>query len=201
MKSMLIALGISLLFGFSSSMNNKILSKVRLSQAPSANVTELLPQTFWVDEQGKPGRDFVVFRDLKEMFMICNPDGKLLLEAKNMTRNSLFNVIEFDNDHIGLRSINGGYLTYKDKAFMCNEKKLDEKTGKLEIIRKIDLPNIPKDYSTLAFKIENGYYGFENNTAILFKDINPSSVLLSPLKAEEVLSLAPGENKLEKFKP
>jgi len=187
---------------FGTCLNSKVKVVQPAANATAINENEVLPQVFWSTEQGKPGREHVVFTTLDKTFLICK-DGKLTVDAKEFSRDSLFTVIMFDATHIALKSINGGYLTYKDKKFICSEKKIDEKNSKFEIDRKLENLKISNpNYDirrAVALKIDNHYLGYENLMVVPIKELNEKSVFMAPHKVEDVSNLPAGANKIVKF--
>ncbi len=214
MKTQVAILSIVLLFGSSLSLNSKLRKsepeRPQAGDRPTVGSAEgetgaagakeeILPQVFFSNEQGKPGRDYVMFMTPTKEYITCK-DGKMTAKGKEFSKDALFSVTKFDPTHIALKSINGGFIEMKKDKLKCKGKKIDEKNGKFEIVKKFDKIKVEDPKRAIALKINNNYLTSEGGKIKGAKELTEKSVLMAPHQTKDVEKLPAGKNKIEEYK-
>lgn len=200
---MKILLIISLVIGFAMSIS--IRQQPNMSMANATNLTahntsdrnisalkELIPKFFFVNKLGRPGTEFIAFKNIDGYFLGCdNKTHNLNIENKNITLNELW-VPEYieKEKKVALRNYFGGYLNFKDSKFNCQSKAL-EMSNMFDVEKIIDpkkyqLTNVTDSNELLALRIKpNIYLGVENRMVLPINNLNKSAIFFAPFKKED----------------
>ena len=152
-------------------------------------ITNYFPELFFTNKNGNVGHTYVSFKTKSGQFIGCDQLGNLTLADNEITHKNLF-IVVFNNfsGRFALRSWFGGYLGY-DNTFKCLERKVGNKTDFMietdDNVKKLNL-GIKNYNETIAFKFNNGYFGVENNTAVLLPSLKANAILYSPFKGEQL---------------
>jgi hypothetical protein len=153
------------------------------------NISEFISPLFFVDMNGKDGKDFIALKNNEGFFLNCK-DNKLVIDQNSISKDSLWiPVISQVDKKISLRNFNGGYLNFKDNKFDC-ELRIIADTMKFVVDHNIDLNalklNDVTDKSELiALKIGDVYLGVNNKVVSPVKQLNKDSVFIAPIKKSE----------------
>jgi hypothetical protein len=160
-----------------------------------SGIQEFIPKFFFVNELGRPGREYIAFKNVEGYFLGCdNKTHNLTVEKMNITLNELWVPVLLKKEKkIALRNYFGGYLTFNNTMFDCKSRRV-EKISMFEVEKNIDpqrfqLANVTDKLEILALKIKDQYLGMENRRVLPVRELNKSAILFAPFKKQDVKNI------------
>lgn len=193
MKNYLLILCIVALISFNACVKT---SKTRLlarqaANASSTNQTNFqelskhIPNSYWVNERGQPGQNFVAFMTSNNTFLHCNPQTHMInfVSTKNLTEEHMFlPEMAGQNKTISLKTRSGKYIGLHNDKIACNLTRADDNTFiTFERNPKVEgMERRGNITETIALKFPRGYLGFRDNMAVIMPSLNESAIFLPP---------------------
>jgi hypothetical protein len=185
---------VGLLVTFALSLSSKVMNQIRMMQNVESDrqkLMNLISKSFWVNESGVQGDQYVAFRTKDNHYLGCSQDGKLLGNNTKISKNELFTPEFINETNVALKSSHGGYIGLENREFKCNYRKIENynhvhivKNAMQNMTRGGNDTGSPGNFTTgsdtIALKFPTGYLALENRNATLVDTLKENAIFMPP---------------------
>lgn len=146
----------------------------------------VLPKSFWVMDDLKEGRDFIVIGN-NNNYLSSDQDGNLTI-SKTAGKNELWRVVHKGDRMINLLSFYGGYLSIHENGSVNAKSRVACIDSQIHVLHSFNRCELD-DINYAAFRAINGMYlSFENNDVSGVRDVKDQTEIFKGYLWDETTS-------------